>query len=112
MNTIVKRAGIIFCCTLLTVEGFTFSNQLSAQRIPTDSPKRQFGTCKYIHSVLSAANDDESNGVQAVSLDGLGGNHELVGENMAKSVAAWLDAEVRYFQVFQMSSYHTKITYS
>lgn len=35
------------------------------------------------------------NGVEAASLAGLGDNHAAVGENMAKSVAAWLDAEVR-----------------
>jgi hypothetical protein len=46
--------------------------------------------------VLSAAAaDEEGNGVQAVSLEGLGDDHESVGENMSKSVAAWLDAEVR-----------------
>ncbi|KAL7523357.1 hypothetical protein ACHAXR_000140 [Thalassiosira sp. AJA248-18] len=37
--------------------------------------------------------DDEAGGVQTVSLAGLGDDHEAVGETMAKSVAAWLDAE-------------------
>ena len=47
--------------------------------------------------LLSAAADEEGNGVVAVSLDGLGDDHEAVGESMAKSVAAWLDAEVRSY---------------
>mmetsp|Transcript_6770 Transcript_6770/g.11034 ORF Transcript_6770/g.11034 Transcript_6770/m.11034 type:complete len:178 (-) Transcript_6770:1444-1977(-) len=33
------------------------------------------------------------NGVQLVSLEGLGDDHETVGENMGKSLAAWLDEE-------------------
>ncbi len=48
------------------------------------------------NAILFAAADAETNdvgGVVLVSLAGLGKDHELVGENMAKSVAAWLDAE-------------------
>lgn len=36
---------------------------------------------------------DANIGVETVSLSGLGDDHEAVGENMAKSVAAWLDDE-------------------
>ena len=36
---------------------------------------------------------DDDDGVQLVSLEGLGNDHEAVGETMAKSVVAWLDAE-------------------
>ncbi|KAL3770494.1 hypothetical protein ACHAWU_009333 [Discostella pseudostelligera] len=48
------------------------------------------------NAILFAAAEAETNdtgGVVLVSLAGLGNDHELVGENMAKSVAAWLDAE-------------------
>jgi hypothetical protein len=41
----------------------------------------------------AAADDGDTAGVQLVSLAGLGNDHEAVGETMAKSVAAWLDAE-------------------
>lgn len=41
----------------------------------------------------AAADDADAGGVQLVSLVGLGNDHETVGETMAKSVAAWLDAE-------------------
>jgi hypothetical protein len=41
----------------------------------------------------AAADDGDASGVQLVSLAGLGNDHETVGEMMAKSVAAWLDAE-------------------
>ena len=40
-----------------------------------------------------AADDGDAGGVQLVSLEALGNDHEAVGETMAKSVAAWLDAE-------------------
>ena len=36
---------------------------------------------------------DEDNGVQLISLAGLGDDHDEVGEAMALSVAAWLDVE-------------------
>lgn len=37
--------------------------------------------------------DANDNGIQMVSLEGLGDDHEAVGETMAKSIAAWLDDE-------------------
>lgn len=52
--------------------------------------------CSHVHlhrikNAIFAAND--AGGVVLVSLAELGDDHEAVGENMAKSVAAWLDAE-------------------
>lgn len=44
-------------------------------------------------SVDEGEGEAESVGVELVSLAGLGDDHEAVGDNMAKSVAAWLDAE-------------------
>jgi hypothetical protein len=48
-----------------------------------------------IENAISAAAEETNDtvGVVLVSLAGLGNDHEMVGENMAKSVAAWLDAE-------------------
>ena len=43
--------------------------------------------------ILAAEETNDAGGVVLVSLAGLGNDHETVGENMAKSVAAWLDAE-------------------
>mmetsp|Transcript_34105 Transcript_34105/g.81627 ORF Transcript_34105/g.81627 Transcript_34105/m.81627 type:complete len:165 (-) Transcript_34105:306-800(-) len=37
--------------------------------------------------------DGQSSGVQLVSLEGLGDDHETVGESMATSLASWLDDE-------------------
>lgn len=37
--------------------------------------------------------DGQSSGVQLVSLEGLGDDHETVGESMANSLASWLDDE-------------------
>ncbi|KAL7431162.1 hypothetical protein ACHAXM_002549 [Skeletonema potamos] len=45
------------------------------------------------YSLMTKLHAESSNGVQLVSLAGLGDDHEAVGENMAKSVAAWLDEE-------------------
>ena len=39
------------------------------------------------------AAEENSGGVQLVSLESLGDDHEAVGENMGKSLAAWLDDE-------------------
>lgn len=41
----------------------------------------------------SASDNDTAVGVEAVSLAGLGDDHEAVGEAMSQSVAAWLDSE-------------------
>lgn len=49
----------------------------------------------YGRTVGLAAKKGSDTGVQEASLEGLGDDHETVGENMAKSVAAWLDSEVR-----------------
>jgi hypothetical protein len=100
MNAIVsvyrKPMGVVlmslWMCIFIFegVHSFTSSiNYLSVPRILS---------CRVVtrRRVLSAAAaDEEGNGVQAVSLEGLGDDHESVGENMSKSVAAWLDAEVR-----------------
>ena len=45
------------------------------------------------YSLMTKLHAESSNGVQLVSLAGLGDDHEAVGENRAKSVAAWLDEE-------------------
>lgn len=52
---------------------------------------------KYIktQTTLSGTSEGDGNGIELVSLDGLGVDHEAIGENMARSVAAWLDEEVR-----------------
>jgi len=52
-------------------------------------------TCARRFSDLLATRKGSDIGVQEASLEGLGDDHETVGENMAKSVAAWLDSEVR-----------------
>lgn len=52
-----------------------------------DSPRRG------LLGMDGAADDGDAGGVQLVSLEALGNDHEAVGETMAKSVAAWLDAE-------------------
>mmetsp|Transcript_26251 Transcript_26251/g.63029 ORF Transcript_26251/g.63029 Transcript_26251/m.63029 type:complete len:188 (-) Transcript_26251:1677-2240(-) len=43
--------------------------------------------------IYASVDDTDTGGVELVSLAGLGEDHEAVGEMMAKSVAAWLDAE-------------------
>ena len=49
---------------------------------------------KIENAILFAAVDaNDTGGVVLVSLAELGDDHETVGENMARSVAAWLDAE-------------------
>ncbi len=50
-------------------------------------------SCSLKINVAAAADDGDAAGVQLVSLAGLGNDHEAIGETMAKSVAAWLDAE-------------------
>jgi hypothetical protein len=53
------------------------------------SPSVRIGTL-----ALNAGDDfSEAAGVELVSLAGLGDDHDAVGESMALSVAAWLDAE-------------------
>ena len=41
----------------------------------------------------AATTDDNAEGIQMVSLESLGDDHDAVGESMAKSFAAWLDEE-------------------
>lgn len=54
--------------------------------IPTTTYRQNLQTKLY-------ADATSSNGVEVVSLAGLGDDHEAVGENMAKSIASWLDEE-------------------
>lgn len=54
--------------------------------IPTTTYRQNLQTKLY-------ADSTSSNGVEVVSLAGLGDDHEAVGENMAKSIASWLDEE-------------------
>ena len=56
-------------------------------RVQSHSPRSS------LLKIDAAADDGDAAGVQLVSLAGLGNDHEAVGETMAKSVAAWLDAE-------------------
>lgn len=55
--------------------------------------------------------DESSNGIQLVSLEGLGDDHEAVGENMAKSLAAWLDEEWMPQEVHVKMGISVKNTY-
>lgn len=48
---------------------------------------------KIVLRIDASVDDTDTGGVELVSLTGLGEDHEAVGEMMAKSVAAWLDAE-------------------
>lgn len=51
-------------------------------------------TTTYRQKLLTTKlNAEGTNGVELVSLAGLGDDHEEVGENMANSLAAWLDEE-------------------
>lgn len=52
-------------------------------------------TRTYNHNSLATRlhAEETSNGVQLISLEALGDDHEQVGENMGKSLAAWLDEE-------------------
>mmetsp|Transcript_11415 Transcript_11415/g.21079 ORF Transcript_11415/g.21079 Transcript_11415/m.21079 type:complete len:171 (+) Transcript_11415:105-617(+) len=47
----------------------------------------------FINAAATDGDNDTAVGVEAVSLAGLGDDHEAVGATMAESVAAWLDAE-------------------
>lgn len=52
-------------------------------------------TSTYSHNSLATRlhAEETSNGVQLISLEALGDDHETVGDNMGKSLAAWLDEE-------------------
>mmetsp|Transcript_31100 Transcript_31100/g.48673 ORF Transcript_31100/g.48673 Transcript_31100/m.48673 type:complete len:182 (-) Transcript_31100:31-576(-) len=45
------------------------------------------------NSLATILHAEETNGVQLISLEALGDDHETVGDNMGKSLAAWLDDE-------------------
>lgn len=86
--------------SFITIRAFSFVPQhmpFRRLRILNNLHKEEiYGrTCAHPLSALSAEREDKNLGVQEASLEGLGDDHETVGENMAKSVAAWLDSEVR-----------------
>ena len=85
-NLMMKLLPVwIFCYAAREVFSFTAnSNRITPSR--THHPPSKL--------LASSENKESSNGVQTASLEGLGDDHESVGENMSKSVAAWLDAEV------------------
>lgn len=64
------------------------------------------------NAILFAASDaNDASGVVLVSLSSLGNDHETVGENMANSVAAWLDAEWMPQEVHVKMGLSVKSTY-
>ena len=88
------------CCLMIMIEGvssFTLErNPLNIPRISHRQVTKCIQICSHSRLLLSMNNNEGvANGVETVSLDGLGSDHEAVGDRMAKSVAAWLDAEVR-----------------
>lgn len=88
------------CCLMIMIEGvssFTLErNSLNIPRISHRQVTKCIQICSPSRSLLFMnSNEGVANGVETVSLDGLGSDHEAVGDRMAKSVAAWLDAEVR-----------------
>jgi len=80
------------------IYGFTIAPiPPSLGRINTVTTQTRITTC---HGVI-----DENNGVQEASLAGLGDDHEVFGESMAKSIALWLDDEVSPITICELMSY-------
>ena len=84
---------LLHCCINSGVDSFTFGRHCIT--FPKTIPSHVV-RAKHIRTqiTLSGTTDAEGNGIELVSLDGLGVDHEAIGESMAKSVAAWLDEEV------------------
>lgn len=95
---------IVFFCSFIINGTYSFS-PVSFSRILSAN----------VITPIRLSNSKEGNGVEAVSLDGLGDDHETVGESMAKSVAAWLDAEVSLYVKLHIISHfhmHRKLKFS
>mmetsp|Transcript_31240 Transcript_31240/g.66039 ORF Transcript_31240/g.66039 Transcript_31240/m.66039 type:complete len:171 (+) Transcript_31240:81-593(+) len=86
------------------IYGFTIAPiPPSLGRINTVTTQTRITTC---HGVI-----DENNGVQEASLAGLGDDHEVFGESMAKSIALWLDDEWMPQEVHVRMGATVKATY-
>lgn len=97
-STNCRAACTIILCLILKQGAYCFAPAKNDIYVPRISSCTEHVKCigtSNKHSVLKAAAGQDENSVEEVSLSGLGDDHEAVGENMSKSVAAWLDAEVR-----------------
>lgn len=91
--------AVLLCCSIIGGVN-SFNLVRNPRNIPRISQHRQvrkyIQICNLSRTLLfMSSSEGGANGVETVSLDGLGSDHEAVGDRMAKSVAAWLDAEVR-----------------
>ncbi len=97
----VAHTLIFILSTLLLrfdgIDGFVTApkSTLMRTRNAVDNNNQHIASSPVPSTVVFAGETGGDNGVIEASLAGLGDDHEAVGENMAKSVAAWLDDEVR-----------------
>ncbi|KAK1746611.1 hypothetical protein QTG54_003218 [Skeletonema marinoi] len=69
-------------------------------------------TATYRHkSLTTRLHAEATNGVQLISLESLGGDHEAVGDNMGKAMAAWLDVEWMPQEIHVQMGIRVKNTY-
>ena len=81
--------------TVVTVMAFhpLFASGPSSRSIAEISPRQEPHQFRPLSSISSSPNDSTSTGVESLSLDIFGNDHEQVGDEIATSVQAMLDTE-------------------